>query len=433
MMGIDRVLRNEVARSILGVGSATALSQLISLAFSPLLARLYPQAAFGAFSAFFAFSNILSAVCLAGLNDAVIAAHDDEEALVLARFGAWLLATALAPTGLFCLIAINQHWFGMEVLPRWASLLLMAELVVLVMSSYFQSLLVRFRRFNRVSQAYLATGVSRAGGQLVGGLAGAGFPGLGGGELFGRLVATIVMRRALASELARGRMVATGRMWQVLNVYRHFPIARTPSSVASAVAVGAPPLMMVALFGAKDAGSFALMTVVLAAPLALIQRSVGDVFLGHFAHAFRQDRALAMRLFWRVVGGLALVAATGGAILALVGPQLFSIVFGSVWADAGRMAQIAVPMLVGQLLVLPIATAITVANRPEVKIVYDVLYLAGLAAGWRATTVYALSAVSFVGLISLLTAVATAVFFGLILWACSNPRRSPSAHEAIAR
>lgn len=422
-----RIAANDVARSIVGVGSATALSQLIALGVSPLLSRLYPQAVFGAFSAFFAFANILAALCLAGLNDAVIAAHDDDEALMLARLGSWLLAGLLLPAGLLSLAAIDHHWFGLGELPRWAAALLVAELICLVFGSYYQSLLVRFRRFNRVSHAYLSNGIGRAGGQLGGGVAAAGLLGMGGGELLGRAVAAWLMRRALLTELARSRRFTASKTFEVLRLYRHFPIARTPSAVASAIAVGAPPLMMVALFGARDAGLFALMVLALSAPLALIQRSVGDVFLGHFSHRFRVDRALAMRLLWQMVIGLGAIAALGAAILLVAGPSLFALVFGPQWAAAGAMARVAVPMLVTQLLVLPVATAITVANRPEVKIVYDVLYLAALAIGWHAATVDALSAIDFVWLLSVLTAGVTILYFGLVLWACHHPRLRAAA------
>lgn len=424
--------RSDVARSIVGVGSATALSQLIALAVSPLLSRLYPQEVFGAFAAFFAFANILSVCCLAGLSDAVIAAQDDDEALALARIGSWVLAAALIPAAVLSLVSIDRNWFGLGILPRWAVWLIMGELIVLVAYAYLQALHVRFRRFKGISQAYLATGAARAGGQLAGGLGGIGLVGMGGGEFLGRLAAVAMMLRGIAPQLARGRRLAWARMWGVLGAYRHFPIARTPSAIASAVAVNAPPLMMVALYSAREAGLFALMTVALAAPLALIQRSVGDVFLGHFSHRFHADRAAAMALLWRVFLGLGLVAAAGGIVLLVAGPALFGLVFGARWTEAGVMAQVAVPMLVGQLLVLPIATAITVANRPEVKIGYDILYLGALALSWTVAKGQGLSAVEFVAWLSILTAAATAIFFGLVLWACANPRRLPAPSASAA-
>jgi O-antigen/teichoic acid export membrane protein len=411
---------NGVARSIFGVGGAAAASQVITLASAPLLSRLYDQAAFGQFSAFFGFANIMAALCLFGLNDAMIAARRPEASLALLAAGLWLLLGLAAPAGVFVYFAIQRDWFGLGTLPTWAAPLFVAELVCLVLLSYFQMLLVRAQRYQRIATAYLALGFGRTAGQLGGGLTGLGFYGLAGGEFIGRLVSIVWMGHAIRHDLKRALVVPIRAMAASVSDYRHFPILRTPSTVASAVGVGAPAILMFANFGSTDAGHFGLMTTALSAPLALVQKSVGDVFLGHFSKRFADDRSAALRLLFRIMLVMAAMALVGGGLLIAAGPTLFALVFGAEWARAGEMARLAAPMVMAQLVVLPISTAIIVANRPEVKIAYDLLFLAAVLGAyvWSAER----DALAFVAALSVLATSATTCYSVLILWACRNPR-----------
>lgn len=409
-----------VARSIAGVGGAAAASQMITLACSPVLSRIYDQSAFGQFSAFFGFSNIMTALCLFGLNDAVIAARREDTSVALLAAGLWLLFALAVPAGIFAHISIQRDWFGLGALPIWGAPLFVAELVCLVLLSYFQILLVRERRYRLVATAYLGLGFSRAAGQIGGGMTGLGFYGLAGGEFLGRLFSIVWMGHALRDVLQRAVRVPIRTMVAALGDYRHFPILRTPSAVASAVGVGAPAILVLAAFGSTEAGHFGLMTMALSAPLALVQKGVGDVFLGHFAQRFADDRPSAMGLLLRMILMTAPLAALGGGMLILTGPSLFAFVFGAEWARAGEMARLAAPMVMAQLVVLPISTAIIIANRPEVKIAYDFLFLAALAGAhfWSAGH----DALAFVMALSLLVTVATSCYLMLIFWACRNPR-----------
>lgn len=413
---------NAVLRSMLGVGSATVLSQVIALAISPVLSRLYPPAVFGAFGVFLAFANIVATICLAGLSDAVIAAREDDDALMVARLGAWLLALLLLPALLFSLVAIRLGWLGLGALPKWSLWLLMAEVIVLTATSYYQALLVRKRRFKRLSQAYLLNGGGRAGAQLLGGLAAMGLAGMAAGEIVGRSLSLGMMHGALRGQFSHARTFTPAQLLGAVRRYRHFPLARMPSAVLSAIAVGAPQLMVASLYGAKPAGAYALVALVLTAPLALVQRTVGDVFLGHFGHRFRTDHAAAMRLLWQTVGALALAAALMSGVLLAIGPRLFALFFGAQWAVAGAMAQAALPMVFAQLAVLPVSAAINVANRPEVKLFFDISYLGALFAVLTIAHAALPPPITFVLWMSGGVGAATAFFFVLVLWACYRPR-----------
>ena len=72
-------------RSVIVVASGTAMAQLITMAFSPVITRLYGPEAFGVLGTFVAFTHILSP--LAGLTypAAIVLPKEDSEAECLVR------------------------------------------------------------------------------------------------------------------------------------------------------------------------------------------------------------------------------------------------------------------------------------------------------------------------------------------------------------
>jgi O-antigen/teichoic acid export membrane protein len=77
---------------------------------------------------------------------------------------------------------------------------------------------------------------------------------------------------------------------------------------------------------------------------------------------------------WRllVFGVLAL------GLVVVAGPQLFGLVFGSVWTEAGRYAQFLAFVSLGQLVVGPISQTLTVFDRQDLQLACDALRFAVL-------------------------------------------------------
>lgn len=407
---------------MLGVGTAASVSQLLVLAVSPLLTRLYDEEAFGQFGGFFAFSNILAALFLFGLNDAVLAAKQPERARALSAAGLWTCALLSVPVSLMSWMLITFGWFGLGNLPKWTALLILPEFIFLTLLSHFQIMLIRGKKFRGISASYLSLGGFRAGGQVGGGLLSYGYFGMAGGEVLGRFAAIAIMGAYLKEELVRIRVVSMREMASAVYAFRNFPLFRTPSTVASAVSMGAPPLIILSFYGPADAGYFNLMFTIVMGPITLIQKAVGDVFVGHFAEHFHTDRKAAERLFRNFFFGLVPVAASAGLVLYFFGPFLFGVIFGENWVTSGEMAGRAGCWVGLMLLVFPLSQVINIANRPELKFVYDLAYLIVIAAGYFLASQNELSAVEFVGLLNWLISGVLLIYLPLIVYAYRNPR-----------
>ncbi len=420
-----RWLDQPILRSIGGVGAAAGLSQLAAIAVAPILARFYSAEAFGQFGVIVAYCNIAAALLLFGLNDAILAADDEVAAGQLLSAGLKISAAALIPAAAASALAIDRGYFGLGPLPIAALLVIVPLLFCLVLSSLLQASLARRLRFRPLAAGYIAMGWSRAVGQLVGGAIGAAYGGLASGELVGRAVACRTMAKGLAANW-REILAMPRREWAMaVRRYRHFPIQRTPSTLLSAIAVGIPVLMVTSLFGAGSGGQFSLMLTMLMGPVAIVQRAVGDIFVGHFGRLYRHDpdggRRFAMRASVLALSG----GAIAGALLWLLGEWLFVLIFGAKWQAAGQMAALCAPWIALMLPVAALSQILIVTHRPGLKLLFDIAFVGGLFALQLAYQGAArgAGALSFVRDLSIVCATAYALYIPMIAFALWRPGR----------
>lgn len=421
-----RWLDEPIIRSIGGVGAAAGISQFAAIAVAPILARLYAAEAFGQFGVIVSFCNIAAALLLFGLNDAILAADDERAADRLLSAALKISAIAWIPAAAVSALAIDRGYFGLGPLPAAALLVIVPLLFCLVLSSLLQASLARRLCFRPLAAGYIAMGWSRAAGQLAGGALGAAYGGLAGGELLGRAVASRRMAKGLELDL-RTVWAIPHREWGAAVLrYRHFPIQRTPSTLLSAIAVGMPVLMVTALFGARSGGQFALMLTMLMGPVAIVQRAVGDTFVGHFGTRWREGREDGRRFAARAsVLGFA-GGAVVGALLWFLGEWLFVLIFGAEWQMAGRMAALCAPWVALMLPVAALSQILIVTHRPGLKLLFDVAFVGGLFALQFAYkgALRGSDALPFVRDLSLVCAAAYALYIPLIAFALWRPGRA---------
>jgi O-antigen/teichoic acid export membrane protein len=278
-----------------------------------------------------------------------------------------------------------------------------------------QMWIIRRRRFRALAGGHVTLGIARSAGQLGAGSIGAGFLGLGLAEALSRTAVLLVLMRSAREDLRLARSVSAREIRAALSRYRHFPLFRTPSTLANNVGTAMPAALVTMAYGVSATGLYTLMATVLVAPSGLVQKAVGDVFIGHFAHEFRKNRRRAQQFLVNVALALVVLSIVPAVILRLWGAPMFAMVFGEKWRAAGHLAGIMVPVLMADFVIGPLGGALNVVNRPEAKLVFDVLRLAGLVAA------YALAMHASAPLAGMMTyfsafGVASYVVYGLLIY-----------------
>jgi O-antigen/teichoic acid export membrane protein len=175
-----------------------------------------------------------------------------------------------------------------------------------------------------------------------------------------------------------------------------------PEALLNAAGTQLPILIIAASNDSAEAGFLMLAIQVITMPLALIGRSVGQVYLAEAAQRNRDGtlgqftRSTALKLF--LYGAPPLIA------LGIIAPFLFGIIFGAGWERAGLLVAWATPWALLQFIASPLSTALHSTGRIRTAMIlqgFGLFLRVGLvsiaAYGWPAiiSEVYALSSAVF--------------------------------------
>lgn len=381
MLGRVRQLLGEgrFAKSVSVLAGGTALAQVIMLAGSPAISRLFDPGEMGVFGLHSAFLALGSGVLSLRYDAAVVAVADDEEARVLA----WLAFALLVPTGILASGALASlarlDLLGFGVFSPATIAVTSAGMILTGAFFVLRFWLLRYEAIGGLSSIAVVQGAGRTLGPIAAGAAGMGTVGLILGDVAGRFLGLgQALRRSWHSLGLRRPSLAQIR--EVSRRYREFPMFGAPSTLLNSLALALPLPLVANSFGVEAAGQFFLVQRVFAVPSALIARSVGDVFHGRFAGLVRAGSTGAVSLFRRVSLGLLLIGVIPTALLLFGGDYLFPLVFGRSWVLAGSLAAVAAPWFLAGFVVSPMSRLVLVVGGQNVKLIYDALSLLGVVA-----------------------------------------------------
>ncbi len=376
----DRFLRRLALLS-----GGTMLGQAVVLLSSPLLTRLYTPEEFGLLGVFASLSGILGSSIALRYDFAVPVCDDDGEAAGIVLVA--MVAVTLLSGAVGLLVWVLGPWLAAltstpELAP--ALWLLPVSLALWGLSLPLSFWMVRQAGYRIVAANKVVRFVVQVAVQLGLGLAGAGGLGLVIGVAAGYLASTAHFLLALPpAERALLRAVPAGRLWPLAARHWRYPAFSTPSGLLQSAIQFLPATLVAVVYGPTAAGWFALAQRLLELPVVLLSNSASAVFL---AEVRGLPAIEVRRLFLRTAGRFTVLGLLGMAPLLLLGPQLFALLFGEPWRDAGSVLQCLLLAQLARFVVIPISQTLNVYGRQELHLVAASLGLAMLGAafalGW---------------------------------------------------
>lgn len=298
--------------------------------------------------------------------------------------------------------------------------------------SAFTNWAIRTKTFSAIAAMRLTQSVALVATQVGLGAIGLGAPGLLVGDVVGRASGSSRLGRAAWRTHAQAfRRVSWAGIRTAARRYRQFPIFSSWSALLSALAMQAPILALVALYGTQVGGRYALADRVGSVPLALVAGAVGQVFIAESARLARDQPAALRSLFGRTTRSLARTAIGPAAVLAVSAPVLAGAVFGADWGEAGLFVAILAPMYYLTFVMSATGDILYVLERQDLHLAREVLRFGFLGGAIPLAALIGLPAIGAVGLLSAAGCVAY-VLYGLISWRAVLAFPGHPHHEAGA-
>ena len=368
--------RNAFARGVSILMGGTIGAQALTMLVAPLLTRLYSPDDYGVMAVFGSLLMVLGVNACLRYEMAIPLPEEDQEAAhivvlsLLIAIGVSLLAAAV--------LLFGGSWIcDLLGVPALVDYIWLLPIGILLGAGYtvFNAWAVRTKAYSAIASTRLrqalATLMIQVGAYSVGALA------LLAAAIAGQSVGTLRMARKAVSgpefkKVKRGGLVIVARR------YHRFPLYSSWDGLLNVVSREFPPLIFAAVFGASSTGFYALANHVLSKPMSLIGGAIGQVFLSHAVVANREGTL--GKLVSSLHEKLANFAMPPLALIVLQGPELFTLIFGAQWEQAGVYAQWMAPWMYLVCVSSPLSTVLTVQEEQKVTLMFQILLFATRAA-----------------------------------------------------
>ena len=381
-----RALMGEAHRGVAAITSSTAIGQLVALAATPFLTRLYTPQDFGVFAVLMSMVAIAATVGTLRLELAIPVAEPNE-ARVLLRVS--LLTSVLAGVLLLLVALSTQVGRAATAMGGMAAVLLGAAIAYLVWVTAAYAALTNYalreRNYGAVARRNLLQSLGTAVSQLGLGLWAASFAGLAWGQALGRSIGVFSLMRESRSPTpgpVKGPGVA-----QVMRDYWRYPALFLPAGIMNILSLQFPLLLVGFAYSAEDAGNLSQAMRFTSVPAALIGAAVSSVVLAEIAQRVREGERDNRRRYLRASKALSPIAFVWALLLLLASPWVLPRLLGPGWAESGLFAAALAPSVGLSVLVSPLTMVLPLYGKAVTQFGLDAARLvlvcvSGAVAWW---------------------------------------------------
>ncbi|MGB3908437.1 MAG: oligosaccharide flippase family protein [Methanomethylovorans sp.] len=334
--------KTSFASDVLTLVGGTTFAQIVTILASPVLTRLYTPDEFGTWALLISITTIIGIIACMRYEFSIMLPESDKEAINL-------LGLSLTIVCIITAISILPiYFFKNEIVvmlnsPQLADFLWMIPIIIFV-NGFFQALNYwnsRTKHFKRLSFAQVSRSLSTTGTQIVSGFL--RYP-LSGGLIVGSVVGYTVSTLVLGGQIWKDDKyfikanLHPQKFIQGLKRYKKFPLIDTWSALLNSISWQLPAFLLAFYFSPAVVGFYSIGFRILQLPMSFIGSSLNQVFFQRASVASSQGNLSS--LVETVFKLLVVIGLFPILTLTFVGSDVFSVIFGSSWAEAGVYAQI---------------------------------------------------------------------------------------------
>jgi lipopolysaccharide exporter len=387
--------RSNFINNVLKLVSGTTAAQAITIFTAPIISRLFVPETFGILNVFTALLTIISVVVCLRYEFAIVLPEDDEDAVSLVGLCIIIAIFISILIGIILLIFARPLANLFRATNLYPFLWLIP--IGLLIQGFFQAFNywnTRTKHFGRLSIARVSASLTTSAFPiLLGSIGHATAASLVFSYIAGVFVyAGVLIIQVLGDSAALfSRFLSKARMRINLKRYKKFPLVDSWGAFINNLSWQLPALMLLFFFSEKVVGYYSLSNRLILFPLTLLGNSIAQVFYQRSAE-LRANPANLSKSVELVFHRLTTISLYPALVLGICGPELFAIVFGENWIEAGRYTQILSPWMFVLFISTPLGNLFAALERQELSLsIYIVILLTrfgSLAIGGLTQNIY---------------------------------------------
>jgi lipopolysaccharide exporter len=346
--------------------TGTVLAQGLGIMVMPIVTRLFAPEVFGIVSVFSSMTGIVGVIVCLRYELAIMLPQRNEDAVNI--LGISFLSTIIISS----LSALIVWLGGEEIIYLLHTSGLETYLWLVPVTIFFQGIFLalnywnsRTKNFGRLSVAQVISSLTTQSTKLV-----AGFSGfISGGVLIGTSVlGNIFATAVLAVQIWQDdkKLFMDHVRWEgILNGfirYRKFLIVDTWGGLLNSISWQVPALMLPSYFSISVVGFYALGLTVVKGPLSIVSGAFTQVFYQKACDE-KNIQGKNGELVEKLMDELMFIGILPTMVLAMIGEELFMVIFGQTWFEAGRYTQILAPWIFFWFISSPLSMLFLVYER----------------------------------------------------------------------
>ena len=369
--------KSEFSRNVLTLMTGTTIAQAIPIAISPILTRMYTPSDFGVLALFVAITSIVAVIATLRYELAIVQPQRDEEAVSLVVLSA-SIASFMSLVSLIVVHVFNEElqlWLGSPEVGPWLYLVP----VSVFFTGLYQSLNywhTRKKIFRSIAVSKLNQGVATASVQVGTGFGSIGSAGLIWGYLIGQFIALITLfKKSLADDKRIFKNVKYDQIKSNAIKYQKMPKYSTLGALADRLSLQMPILIISKFYEMAQTGMFSLTFRVLSLPMSLVSGALSQVLFQKISKMHHESptqiKATILKMFFVLVAMMIPFV----TFILLFGEDLFAIIFGDPWREAGGMASILVFAVAIRFAVSPLSAVLALEHNIKIGVLWQFIYL----------------------------------------------------------
>lgn len=372
MFTFSNLKKSQFIRNIATLATGSLFAQVIPILASPVLTRLYTPEDFGLFAIFIAIvSTITPAVC-GKYEVAMVLPSSDKQGMQLLGI-AIRIALFVSFSFFFIILLFNQSILNIINAPAFSGWIFLTPFAVLftgimLAMNYYAN---RSHGYKVMAQVKIYQSILVVLINVVLGILGFGEAGLLLGTFSGLFFASVFLTYKYRKSLSLDTFKWNNKKAFLMKRYKDFPIYNATSAMLDGFRVATPIFFLTNYFPDSIVGFYALVIRVGTAPLAFVSASVSQINLKKVVDLVNRDQKVQPYLL-RVTVGLVLMSLFPTIILFFFSEELFVILFGEKWRDAGVYMQILAPGLAVKFVASTLSSTLGATQNNQLGMIWKV-------------------------------------------------------------
>jgi O-antigen/teichoic acid export membrane protein len=360
---------SEFLKNIITLTTGSSMGQIILIATSPILTRLYTPEEFGILAIYISIVTLIASLAAGRYEYAILKPKKYYEALSLLYISIILIS-------IISIVSFIIVIFFTDQLMKLINLDNLLVLYFIPFSIFITAIYTSFTMWNNKNKnfkltaygdTFRSTFISTL--QIL--LSKVNL-GLIFGQIIGNFFAVIIIsKKFLKNDLKKIKRIKFSYILYMMKKHKDFPIYNMPHMLVTSLKINGTVILISAIYGNTVLGFYSLAMRVLVLPISIVGKSVSQVYYQKISSLDEKSNDI-YDLTIKTLLYISIISIPALLVLYFIAPSLFIIVFGNKWEMVGYYVQALIPYMFFMFLLSAISSIPLVYDKQKQYFIWGI-------------------------------------------------------------